>query len=282
MPDFIHPSEGRTLFGADSANYEQARPEYPEEVYGFLGTCGALSRDRATLEIGAGSGLATRRLLELGVNPLTVIEPDARFAPMLQAVAAPFAADFELMQCSFEEAELDPASYDLIVAATSFHWVDRSDGMAKAARLLRSGGHLALWWNVFGDDTRADPFHEATHTILRDLRTSPSGAPEEVPFALDVDARLAAFAAIRAFSTPAYALYRWTLALTTEQVGALYGTFSSINALPADAARAILDRLMEVAEEQFAGRVERNMISVVYVAQKDNRKQDGPKEGDLS
>jgi SAM-dependent methyltransferase len=44
---------------------------------------------------------------------------------------------------SFEDLA-DTGPFDLIVSATAFHWVDSGVGLAKAARLLRPGGWLAL------------------------------------------------------------------------------------------------------------------------------------------
>jgi len=86
MPGCIDTQEGRSLFGADPRNYNDIRPSYPEQIYEFLLTTGALRSDITTLEIGAGNGLATRRLLDFGVNPLTVIEPDTRFTLVLKLV----------------------------------------------------------------------------------------------------------------------------------------------------------------------------------------------------
>jgi hypothetical protein len=83
MPDHIDRQEGRRLFGLNPQRYDEARPDYPPWIYQHLREIGALVEDTATLEIGAGSGRATRRLLEYGANPLTIIEPDERFAPLL-------------------------------------------------------------------------------------------------------------------------------------------------------------------------------------------------------
>src|SRR5215208_4481156 len=71
------------LFGADPANYHDARPEYPERVYDLLTTRCGLGPGTATLEIGPGTGLATHRLLALGADPLVAVEPDARLAQFL-------------------------------------------------------------------------------------------------------------------------------------------------------------------------------------------------------
>ncbi len=264
----IAPQEGRALFGADVHGYDAIRPPYPEQLYTFLQSTGALYPNCTTLEIGAGNGLATRRLLELGANPLTALEPDPRFAPLLHSIAATALADFTLIHSAFEEATLPTNHYDLVASATAFHWVDQAIGLTKVASLLKPGGYVALWWNVFGDPERADAFHDATQRILQPLAVSPSDTPQYTPFALDIAARLGDFEDTGQFEPPVYHFYPWTLVLNTAQVGALYGTFSGINRLSTEERQRILEQLMAVAEQQFGGTVERNMVSAIYVARR--------------
>jgi SAM-dependent methyltransferase len=268
MPEAINEHEGRALFGGDPTNYDAIRPPYPDQVYTFLQTTGALRPSVATLELGAGNGLASRRLLALGADPLTLLEPDVRFAPLLRSLAATRAAHVQVVHTSFEDAALPAHSYDLVAAATSFHWVHPSVRVVKAAQVLKPGGSLAVWWNVFGDPERDDPYHEATKHVLDTVARSPSDPRNALPFALDTTARRREISATGAFDAPDAAVYRWVLWLSTPQVGALYATFSSISRLPADQRRALLDHLMDIAERDFGGRVARNMVTPVYVARR--------------
>ncbi len=59
--------------------------------------------------------------------------------------------DLRMIHHAFEDAELSPHAFDLVVAATSFHWLDPDTALDKIADVLRPGGHVALWWNVFSD-----------------------------------------------------------------------------------------------------------------------------------
>jgi SAM-dependent methyltransferase len=265
MPDSIDRSEGRGLFGLDAETYDEIRPPYPQQIYDLLTASGALREGAATLEIGAGSGLASRRLLELGANPLVVVEPDARFLTQLRSLAEGFEA-VEVIGSAFEDARLPDARFDLVCAATSFHWIDPVPALARIAGLLKPEGHVALWWNVFGDPDRSDAFHEATQGLLSPLSESPSGRPKAIPFALDVEARRREFAASGGFDEPLFAMYKWTLVLDARQVGALYGTFSPVNRLPPAERSEMLAALMDIAEREFGGNVERNMISAIYLA----------------
>src|SRR6476620_8956743 len=129
MPEHIQLNEGRQLFGLNPQGYEDARPDYPMWIFDHLLERGALVDGTPTLEIGAGTGKATRRLLEYGANPLTIVEPDIRFAPLLGAVTDASPAKCHIVHDSFEDAVLSDNQFDLIVAATAFHWIEPTSGL---------------------------------------------------------------------------------------------------------------------------------------------------------
>ena len=266
MPD-IARSFGRRAFGDDPANYARARPGYPDWVYETLRERCGLEPGCATFEVGAGAGTATRALLAAGADPLVAIEPDPRLADYLRAnVASPA---LSVVAEPFETAELPRADFDLGLAATSFHWLDELVALRRIAALLRPGGWWAMVWNVFGDDDRPDPFHEATFALLNDGPRSPSsGGRGGVPFALQVNARLSAFGRAGGLSGIAHEARPWELLLSADETVALYATYSDITARPPDEQRHVLAELRRIAEAEFGGRVVRNMITILYTARR--------------
>src|SRR5690349_3462425 len=110
-------SEGRHLFGNDPLAYANGRPDYPEELYQRLRTRCELGSGISAFEIGAGTGLATQRLLALGVSRLWAIEPDPRLADFLRKTIS--SSSLQIVQTIFERAELPEAEFGLGVAATS-------------------------------------------------------------------------------------------------------------------------------------------------------------------
>src|SRR5215510_178184 len=99
----------RRLFGGDPG-----RPDYPSRVYDILTARCGLRSGVATLEIGPGSGLATRRLLALGANPLVAVEPDERLATYLSEQLQAAGLSIDLRVEAFEEAALEGSSFDLV------------------------------------------------------------------------------------------------------------------------------------------------------------------------
>jgi SAM-dependent methyltransferase len=254
---------GRQAFGADPRSYHAARPAYPDWVFELLRERCGLADGAATFEIGAGTGMATRRLLDFGANPLTAIEPDSRLANFLRETVRDQA--LTVICSSFEDAILDQGHFDLGVSATAFHWLDEDTALTKVGKLLRPGGWWAMLWNVFGDNSRPDPFHEATSALL-DGPSSPSAGARDLPFALDAEVRLAALQRTGLFDALEHRTSAWSLVLDPDQTVALYSTFSNISIR--DDRAAVLAELGRIARDEFHGRVTRNMTTSLYVARR--------------
>jgi SAM-dependent methyltransferase len=159
---FIHQKFGREAFGRDPVGYDAARPAYPDWVFDFLRErCGLVS-GTVTFEIGAGAGKATRRLPELGANPLVAIEPDERLAAFLRETVPDKA--LRVVTAPFDEAILQRAGFDLGLSPTAFHWLNEDFALAKVVKLLRPGGWWAMLWNVFAILIAPTPFTKQQKT----------------------------------------------------------------------------------------------------------------------
>lgn len=257
--------DGRSAFGADAANYDAARPEYPARIYEILRERCGLQPGTKTFEIGPGTGLATRRLLDAGAS-VTAVEPDARLCVKLRECAGD--PPLHIINATFEAAQLPPAAFDLGVSATAFHWMDQRAAIAKVASLLRPRGWWAVWWNVFGDPTRDDPFHDATAHLFP-ASTNPSHSSLfKHPFALHSEARIADLQSAGAFEDINCDVVRWTLVLTADRTRALYASFSNVTTLPETERTHLLDALHEIAMTAFNNRVERQMCTALYTARR--------------
>ena len=124
-------------FGADAELYDSSRPRYPDELFTFL----LREQPRNALDVGCGTGIAARHLMERGIDVLGV-EPDERMA----AVARRSGVTVEIGH--FESWEPAGRTFDLLTAAQAWHWVDPQRGAAKAAEAVRDGGRLAVFWNL--------------------------------------------------------------------------------------------------------------------------------------
>lgn len=120
------------------------RPRYPDSVFdAILSEISTTQEVLAAVEVGAGTIIATLPLVERGVQ-VTAIEP----SPAMAAIATARLGSRSRAEVFVGRFEDWPASppVDLVAAFNSWHWVDPSSAVPKAAALLRPGGNLALIW----------------------------------------------------------------------------------------------------------------------------------------
>ena len=143
--------QNRTHFDEIVANYDITRPEYPAALISDIFDYMQADTGKKALEIGAGTGKATQSFLSAGYN-VTAVEIGTNMVEFLKKRFENH-QNFKVINDSFEEASLKNAEYDLIYAASAFHWVDAEIGCPKALRLLKQGGTLALFrYNVLPAD----------------------------------------------------------------------------------------------------------------------------------
>jgi SAM-dependent methyltransferase len=216
------------------------------------------------LEVGPGTGQATRRLLDLGGQVLA-LEPDPALAAYLEDMLG---TRIEVRVNALEDAELTAARFDLAVAASSFHWVDEEVGLAKLLDAVRPGAWIALWWTLFGEPGKPDAFIQATSPLLEDLEASPTRGTQGRPaHALDSEARLGALLTA-GFESAEHVLARWEAQWDTNGIRGLYGTFSPIARLDETKKNEILDGVARIAEHEFGGRVDRRLVTSLYTARR--------------
>ena len=130
----------RVLFDGVAGLYDATRPGYPAEIVDAVAASAAIGPGAAVLEIGCGTGQFTRQLAGRALE-VTAIDIGAAMVRAARRIVTDAAVRFQA--CSFEDFA-GSGPFDLIVSATAFHWIDPGVGLAKAARLLRPGGWLAL------------------------------------------------------------------------------------------------------------------------------------------
>jgi SAM-dependent methyltransferase len=161
-------------FGVMAEAYERFRPGYPAELADMVMTY-AGQPVRTALEIGAGTGKATRLFAQRGVT-VTATEPDAA---MLAELRQHVPANVTTVQAAFEELRLGE-SYGLVYAAAALHWTNPEGRWSRMAALLEPGGVFASFG---GPAQLADP---AVEEAVRSARApflesddvpSPDGTP---------------------------------------------------------------------------------------------------------
>lgn len=271
---------GRSIFGADARGYARARLDYPPELFALLRQRYGLRPGCRVLEIGAGTGIATRELLRQGAESVLAVEADPRMARWLRRSFAPPLGKVRVVISPFETADLPAMQFDLVVAATSFHWLEQRRGVRRVASALRPGHWFACWGNQHGDPTRPNAWFRATHPIFKALPSSPAsrrvgrhGHTRGHSGYLDLPRTLRTTGA---FDLIDRKVIRWTVTLTAKQVVALYATFSDVRSLPPEVADRFLRDILTLARDRFHNRVVIRMRTPLVVARRTSFGRRGP------
>ncbi len=126
--------------------YDRVRPGYPDALFADLAAVTGMDGRSSVLEVGCGTGQATRSLAARGCS-VTAIEPGRRLAALARRRLADF-DNVDVDVSTFEQWNDHGARFDVVVAASAWHWVDPSIGWRRAHDLLVPGGWMAVLGNV--------------------------------------------------------------------------------------------------------------------------------------
>lgn len=158
MSDF----QSTTRFSDRVANYIRYRPGYPAELVTVIAKAAQLPTPAVVADIGSGTGISSALFLARG-DTVEAIEPNG---PMREAAEARFAGHprFRSHRTTAEQTGLADDSVDLIIAGQAFHWFEPARTRTEFARILKPGGHVALFWNERLTD--ATPFLQEYEQML--------------------------------------------------------------------------------------------------------------------
>ncbi len=246
--------------------YQQARPEYPEALYEALIAATGLAEGDRLLEIGCATGKATLPLARRGFR-MTCVEHGPALASAARRNFAGF-PEVEVIEHAFETFDrpaTDP--FDLVFAATAWHWLDPSIRYQRAWELLGPGGHLAFWGasHVFPQD--GDPFFAELQEVYDEIGEGMTeGAvfprPGELPDAREEIERSGLF------DTIAVLHFDWEIDYDTEGYLRLLDTFSGHIAMQPWQRDRLYSEIRRRLGERTDGRLRRGWGAVLHVARR--------------
>jgi SAM-dependent methyltransferase len=134
------------LFNEVPDLYDRVRPAYPSELFSDLVAITGLDRQCSVLEVGCETGKATGSLAALA-GTLTAVEPGPDLAGLARRRLLGF-DNVHIETSTFEDWNDRGRRFDLLLAAASWHWVNRSVGWPKAHEVLKPQGWMALIGHV--------------------------------------------------------------------------------------------------------------------------------------
>jgi SAM-dependent methyltransferase len=169
----------------------------------------------------------------------------------------------QIVNADFDPWPLPAERFDLVVAATSFHWLDPAARVAKSAHALRPGGALAVisTHHVAGGDA---PFFAAAQGCYeRWMPGTPPGL--ELQAATDVPPGTRELERDGHFREVGFRRYEQELTYSTSAYLDLIQTYSGHRALDLDGRRALLGCIAQLIDGRFGGRIaKRSLIELAF------------------
>lgn len=256
----------KVTFDTVADRYDAARPDYPVALYDALISAANLARDARLLEVGSGTGKATRPLAERGFA-ITCLEPGSHLAAVARRSLARY-PQVRIVEAAFEDWQPGPPErFDLVFAATAWHWIDPAVGYQRAWQALRPGGYLAIWGAGHVLPADGDSFFRDIQDVYDEIGEGvPPGTDFPRPGQLPTlcgnieDSGL--------FSVSMTAEYIWEHSYTAAEYIGLLGTFSG----HIDMAQWQRDRLYSEIRRRLAARpdgtLRRHWGGVLHVARR--------------
>jgi SAM-dependent methyltransferase len=254
----------RRTFDSAADLYDAARPAYPDELLDDLIKLAGLRRGARLLEIGCATGKTTRSLLERGFS-IVCVEMGARLAERARRNLAGLPVEIHI--APFEAWEGEPAAFDLVYAATAWHWLDPTVRYRKANRLLRPGGHLAFWSALHAFPAGFDPFFTEIQKVYDAIGEShpeewPPLPPDRIP---DQTAEIEASGL---FEDIEIRRYLWETHYTADEYIGLLNTFSGHIAMEPAKREHLYREIRQRISRRPDPRVRRHWYATLHVARR--------------
>jgi len=159
---YAHDGGTGAVFSAKVRDYLASRPDYPPQLVDTLKQACPPGEHTLVADVGAGTGLLTRMLLDAGYA-VVAVEPNAEMRHAADALLAG-RPRYRSADGSAEQLPVPDASLDLVTAAQAFHWFDVECARAECLRALKPHGQVALVWN---DRAAGDPLHDALDALFQ-------------------------------------------------------------------------------------------------------------------
>lgn len=148
-------------------SYLKYRPSYPNEAVNYLYDIVGLRSNSKIADIGSGTGIFSKLLLERGSHVMAVEPNEAmRVASEQMLESNP---NFQTISGSAESTGLPDQSVEFIVCAQAFHWFDHLKAKTEFRRILQPGGRVILIWN--SRLTKGTSFREEYNQLLHTYGT---------------------------------------------------------------------------------------------------------------
>ena len=238
------------MFGETAELYERYRPAYPGPLVDDLVRLASLDGTQPVLEVGAGTGKATRMFAEREI-PVTGVEPSPEMAVIARRACQPY-GNVVIEESDFERWEPRGRRFPLLFSAQAWHWVEPTAGLSKALTCLSDDGLLSAFWNRVAWDGVAvrEGLLDAYVSAAPDIATDgPMYPGNDMSVAIELESEWQdEIGAADGFTSAEMRTYSWELTWSASDYIGLLDTMSEVRVLPEAQRTALFTAVREIIQ----------------------------------
>ena len=255
-------NERKVVFDEIASEYDAMRPGYPEQLIEKLLLLSNLQKSAHILEVGCGTGQATRSFARREFK-MTCID----ISPALLTIAQENFQEqnnVRFVQTPFEEYDEGNGLFDLILSATSWHWIDPEVRYQKASQLLKPGGRLVVLANLYPQPYCVGFFKRAQDVYSAVVPEW--GNPDSAGTTMDtIRKSVNEMEASGIFHNITVCEEEWEQVYSRDEYCRLISTYSDHHRLGKERLSRLLEGLGTIIDEEYKGQVVKPYTAVAYI-----------------
>jgi len=258
----------RESFNSAADLYQRARPEYPTELFDVLVDSTGIDAGSALLEVGCASGKATLPLARRGFH-ITAIEIGTELATAARRNLADY-PNVHVANSAFELWSPDAGRFDLVFAATAWHWMNPVTRYQRAWELLRPGKYLAFWSALHVIPEGGDPFFTDIQNVYATIGASSTDG-DRPPRPGELRDHTNEISTTGLFDNISVRHFDWEVTYTADEYIELLDTFSGHITMDADQRNYLYSEIRRRLGQRSDGRLRRHCGAALHIARRIDR-----------
>lgn len=254
----------RKTFNKEAELYDLIRPHYPAELFNAIIQITDLESVSKLVEIGPGTGQATRLFAERGFEIIGV-ELGSALADVARRNFGKY-NNVKIITGAFEDVELPQSNFDLVYSATAFHWIKPDVKFSKSYKLLKDGGHLAIINTCHVSDEKGDEFLLASQPIYKQYKP---GGKYDKNLKFSCIFELKADLVDEKFFTPVFfQAFPLVVKYTAKEYSQLLSTYSPQISMDPQNRANFLVAIEKLINNEFNGSIIKNFAMTLTIAKR--------------
>jgi SAM-dependent methyltransferase len=254
----------KATFDKLASTYEEARPGYATEVYSCINSFKTFSPTSRILEVGAGSGIATKEIADYWHSKIIALEPGHNLC-ILANKNLINSHNVEILETTFEDYNNSATQFDALFSATAFHWIDPTIKYQKADKLLKDDGLLILYWNNYS--ICEEKLGKTIEDLYEKYGMKTSNKTVEERQTENIEKRKAEIEDSGLFHIMSHKIFKNQIPYSTMRYQSLLKTFSDHSKSKVPNIDSFFDEVGKVIDENN-GKIDVNIMVNLEIAQK--------------